>query len=140
MLADPNQVYGCILKSPQNRYLLVQGKQSGKWSFPKGHPEEDESGMECAHRELMEETGLRVSYLYDRVYCLATGTYYMYSIPFECDAEPSDRDEITQCKWVDVDDMRNMSVNVDVNTFLRRIQRNPNKTVKRCLPQPLRVF
>lgn len=36
---------------------------AGHWSFPKGHPEENESGLEAAQRELFEETGLQVDHL-----------------------------------------------------------------------------
>ena len=39
-------------------FLLVQHK-AGHWSFPKGHPEQDESALDTARRELAEETGLR---------------------------------------------------------------------------------
>ncbi|MEM9753496.1 MAG: NUDIX domain-containing protein [Planctomycetota bacterium] len=39
------------------RYLLVQHK-AGHWSFPKGHPEGEESPEATARRELEEETGL----------------------------------------------------------------------------------
>jgi bis(5'-nucleosidyl)-tetraphosphatase len=41
------------------RVLLVQ-HQSGHWSFPKGHPEKDETAKTAASRELKEETGLSV--------------------------------------------------------------------------------
>ena len=39
-------------------YLLVQHR-AGHWSFPKGHPEGDETPLETARRELAEETGLK---------------------------------------------------------------------------------
>ncbi len=39
-------------------YLLVQ-HDAGHWSFPKGHPEGDETLLQTARRELAEETGLR---------------------------------------------------------------------------------
>lgn len=38
-------------------YLLVQ-LHAGHWSFPKGHPEPDETPIDTARRELREETGL----------------------------------------------------------------------------------
>ena len=38
-------------------YLVVQHK-AGHWSFPKGHPDADETPSETALRELREETGL----------------------------------------------------------------------------------
>lgn len=37
--------------------LLIKNK-GGHWSFPKGHPEGDETGIETARRELREETGI----------------------------------------------------------------------------------
>lgn len=48
----------------RRRYLLVQ-HHAGHWGFPKGHPEGDETPVESAVRELMEETGLAVSRLLD---------------------------------------------------------------------------
>ncbi len=53
------KVYGTICISNEGRVLLVRGRLSGKWSFPKGHMEPFESGNECALRELFEETGIR---------------------------------------------------------------------------------
>lgn len=38
-------------------FLLVQ-HQAGHWSFPKGHPEKDETHEQTALRELEEETGI----------------------------------------------------------------------------------
>lgn len=37
--------------------------QSGHWTLPKGHPEGDETPIECAKRELFEETGLSIDTL-----------------------------------------------------------------------------
>ncbi len=33
----------------------------GTWSFPGGHLEENETPIECAHREAKEETGLKLT-------------------------------------------------------------------------------
>jgi 8-oxo-dGTP pyrophosphatase MutT (NUDIX family) len=48
-----------ILETPGQpaRFLLVQ-HVAGHWAFPKGHPEEDETPIEAALRELAEETGI----------------------------------------------------------------------------------
>ena len=50
---------GIIIKDIQNdQVLLVFGRKSQKWGFPKGHMEEGESEEETALRELKEETGI----------------------------------------------------------------------------------
>lgn len=40
--------------------LLIKHVNSGHWSFPKGHVEGDETEVETAKREIMEETGIDV--------------------------------------------------------------------------------
>jgi 8-oxo-dGTP pyrophosphatase MutT (NUDIX family) len=41
------------------RFLLLRGRDSGVWSFPKGHPEREDGGssLQTAIRETFEETG-----------------------------------------------------------------------------------
>jgi 8-oxo-dGTP pyrophosphatase MutT (NUDIX family) len=39
------------------QFLLIQHR-AGHWSFPKGHPEEGETHLETARRELAEETAI----------------------------------------------------------------------------------
>lgn len=38
--------------------LLIRHINSGHWSFPKGHVEGEETEIETAHREVLEETGI----------------------------------------------------------------------------------
>ncbi len=40
--------------------LLIRHVNSGHWSFPKGHVEGNETEIETAHREVLEETGIDV--------------------------------------------------------------------------------
>lgn len=42
----------------QRQFLLMQHRD--RWDLPKGHVDEGESRMECALRELWEETGISV--------------------------------------------------------------------------------
>lgn len=128
MIAN-NQVYGCILVSPNKRYLLVQGRKSGKWSFPKGHPNDNEMPLECAKRELLEETGLRAPFMYSYSYQLATGVYFLYKTCEENICETLDPDEIQGIIWASLSEMKKMNVNIDVNTFLRQ---------RRLYPFPLK--
>jgi 8-oxo-dGTP pyrophosphatase MutT (NUDIX family) len=124
MIAN-NQVYGCILVSPHKRYLLVQGRKTGKWSFPKGHPMPEEEPLDCARRELFEETGLRAPFMYSYTYQLSTGVYYLYKTRTEDRCETLDPDEIMETKWVTLSQMKKMKVNIDINTFLRQIKLYP---------------
>ena len=50
---------GVIIKDAhQDQVLLVFGRKSQKWGFPKGHMEEGETEEQTALRELKEETGI----------------------------------------------------------------------------------
>jgi bis(5'-nucleosidyl)-tetraphosphatase len=42
---------------PIAEFLLMQ--HAGRWDLPKGHVDEGESDLECALRELFEETSIR---------------------------------------------------------------------------------
>ena len=42
----------------EGKYAMVQGRHTGKWSFPKGHSNEGEKPVECMLREVAEETGI----------------------------------------------------------------------------------
>jgi 8-oxo-dGTP pyrophosphatase MutT (NUDIX family) len=124
-----NQVYGCILVSPHNKYLLVQGRSTGKWSFPKGHPNQNEAPLDCARRELFEETGLNAPFMYSNSYQLTTGIYYLYKTRTEDICETLDPTEIVNICWATTTEMKKMNVNIDVNTFLRQ---------RRLCPFPLK--
>ena len=62
---EPDRVdcVGGIVTAPDGRLLLIQrGKEParGCWSVPGGRVEEDETTIEAAYREILEETGLQV--------------------------------------------------------------------------------
>lgn len=117
------KVYGCICISTNNRVLLVKGRKSKKWSFPKGHRENtDYSTLECALRELKEETGLvlRNNYLCVKKYKAAE--YYIYSMSEESRLIPYDTREIEDAGWFTFDEVKELSKNVDVSMFCNHIE------------------
>ena len=62
---EPDRVdcVGGIVKAPDGRLLLIQrGNEParGCWSVPGGRVEEDETIIEAAYREILEETGVEV--------------------------------------------------------------------------------
>ena len=49
----------CIFNYSGTRCLLVK-QRGGKWGFPKGSKEHNESEKECMYREVLEETNLHL--------------------------------------------------------------------------------
>jgi len=57
----PRHAAGFVLferSSGGRRYLLLRNRRHGTWGFPKGHCDPGEALLDCARRELAEETSL----------------------------------------------------------------------------------
>ena len=125
-----HKVYGSICISPANTILLVLGKRSGKWSFPKGHKQRSETYLKCVERETLEETGInlcgRTPVAHHK---LSVGEYYFYEIEEELPTKINDTSEIDDVRWVSFDNLTEMNCNVDVNNFLSRLNRQANSPV-----------
>lgn len=126
------RIYGGILivRHPTDpfldRYALVQGRYTGKWSFPKGHSNEGEEPLECTLREVEEETGIAnlpdpVDYIR-----IGYGNYHIFYLDRIIDLVPQDTHEIIKTVWATIGEMELLSINVDVNryrkTWLKRHQ------------------
>jgi len=67
-LDDKNQISGkvmekagaIVLNRKDDAIALVFRKKHNDWSFPKGHLKRGEKAIDCARREVWEETGLSV--------------------------------------------------------------------------------
>ena len=121
-----NEVYGSIVVSPQQRFLLVRGRATGKWSFPKGHLEGAESPLDCARRELFEETGVSL-----KDYGPSTGLfrlrmahYFLFRVPTEFRLWAMDSREVMDHRWFTFQEIQHLQGNVDVSEFVRKMQRN----------------
>ena len=89
--------------------LLIKHINSGHWSFPKGHVEENETETQTALREIKEETGLDV--MIDPTF-RETVTYFPRKdtqkvvVYFIAKAKSGEyvrqEDEISEIKWVDI--------------------------------------
>lgn len=104
----------------------MKGRQGEKkWSFPKGHRESyDTSPLDCALRELKEETGLSLTESFSGSKRFRAGEYYIFLLPKEYHAVPEDSNEIEDAKWFTVKEMEDLNKNVDVSIFSRYIH-NP---------------
>ena len=125
--ATNEKVYGSICISSLNTILLVRGRKSNKWSFPKGHKKRGETYIDCVVRETYEEAGIALDNVLPSAYQrLSVGEYYFYDLEEEILPCIKDTEEITEARWMSVNEMRKEPCNVDVNNFLSRLQRNNN--------------
>jgi 8-oxo-dGTP pyrophosphatase MutT (NUDIX family) len=118
------KVYGSICISPLSTILLVRGRKSNKWSFPKGHKDGNETYLECVNRETYEEAGIDLlNYVPSAFQRLSVGEYYFYELPYEVETEIQDTREIMEARWMSLNEMKSEKCNVDVNAFLSKIKR-----------------
>lgn len=121
-LPGRTDIYGAVIQSQiTKRFALVQGKQTGKWSFPKGHVNRFETPLECVIREVREETGIENLPQPIQGISLEVGYYYAFSIMNEVSLIPIDVNEIQETGWFTIEEMQQLSVNVDVSKFLKHI-------------------
>lgn len=128
----PCQVYGTILVSPYGRVLLVQGRETGKWSLPKGHITEDDAQL-CAIRETYEETGIVLPHVIRPRFTFTAGKYYLYYLDHEPCVKIGDSKEIMEYGWFGEEELKSgkLLCNVDVSVFIKRYLRLLHK--KSCV-------
>lgn len=103
-------VRGCALLNPSmDKMLLVKGIESPSWGFPRGKISKGETDVECALRELEEETGFDASDLIDEdefVERTIKGKNYkifiIKGVPDDTKFIPKVRYEIVDIKWMDI--------------------------------------
>lgn len=116
----PNIIYGAILRhrsATETKYAVVQGRYTGKWSFPKGHSKESETPLECALRELYEETSIKLTILPTEYLRIGFGNYYVFDVDKEYDLIPTDTNEIMNTRWVTLQEMDRLLLNADANLW-----------------------
>ena len=114
-------VYECIMKKcgiilynvDTQKYLLVHGKKSQKWGFPKGHMEPGESEEETALREFYEETGIVLNKALESKIRFRNNIYFSVST-HNCDVPTvyniPDKNEIEYVEWFSEQDMLRLNI------------------------------
>lgn len=103
-------VRGCALLNPTlDKMLLVKGIESSSWGFPRGKISKGESDLDCALRELEEETGFNAADLIDEdIFVERTikgknyKIYIVKGVPETTKFVPQVRFEIADIKWMDI--------------------------------------
>ncbi len=100
------EVAACYLHTGSKLLLLkrAKGSETGRWGVPAGKVETGESSKEAAERELLEETGIRLSGKdVGKLYIRKPHIDYIYHMfAIDCDWEHSVKlsDEHTDHLWV----------------------------------------
>ena len=111
------KVFGTICVNSCGDVLLVRGKRSKKWSFPKGHCKGNETDIECALRELKEETGLVIKTPHSSYHKLRGGGYFVFAIQGNPEVKIGDNWEIEKAEWWPLTNLPTIDSNVDVSIF-----------------------
>jgi bis(5'-nucleosidyl)-tetraphosphatase len=101
--------------------LLVRGKRSKIWSLPKGCIDDEETEVECAQREMLEETGVNVSIdtsIHPRV-MINHNVYFLVHIQHNPKLKIRDRGEIDKVNWITLSELRSMNSNKDLRSILQ---------------------
>ena len=123
----PTHTYGIVLVSDKGNILVVKGRLSEKWGFPKGHGNNGEKPLDAALRELKEEAGIDVSDLpppYERRFKTKSGamggTYFIYKVKNEPSLSIGDTKEICDAMWCPKERLPSLLANMDLKAFCYR--------------------
>ena len=129
-----NKKCGIILfNEDKNSYLLVYGKKSQKWGFPKGHMELGETTRETALREFYEETGYELQNVsLNKTFIVKNNTYFLTTIKDEnkhliqkAKSIPDDK-EIQFFQWIPKANLLNMDIltcNFGLKAYILHLKR-----------------
>lgn len=106
-------VRGAILLNPaMDSVVLVKGwKKGANWSFPRGKINKDEDDLDCAVREVYEETGLdlrsaglvpttgKPKYIEINMREQQLRLYVFRDVPMDYNFQPQTRKEISKIQW-----------------------------------------
>ncbi|XP_034027357.1 m7GpppN-mRNA hydrolase-like [Thalassophryne amazonica] len=126
-------VYGAIiLDETMRNVLLVQGYHGG-WSFPCGKMEKGEKPIDCAIREVDEETGFNIEtkicqdhYLEKKCANRVVGHYIILGVSKETIFHPKTMNEIKNIQWFSIDKLSQKHKSdrqfFTVTSFIRPLQ------------------
>jgi 8-oxo-dGTP pyrophosphatase MutT (NUDIX family) len=115
-----SHVYGAILLTPDGETVVIRGRQSGKWSFPKGHGSAYETPLVACVRELKEETGIDLKGIKPNDELrFKTGTYFVFYVSERILLNPEDTKEVSESMWVPLLRLNSLIGNKDLSTFCR---------------------
>ncbi len=121
-----SKVYGAIMRYTDKNtkeiyYALIQGRYTGKWSFPKGHSNKGEEPYDCVRREVFEETGIKGLPNPTSDQRIGFGHYYIFDVETKYDLQPQDKKEVMNHRWVTQKELDELQLNVDASYFKKSL-------------------
>jgi len=126
------QVSGIIVLC-NDRVLLCQRSDSGKWATPMGHMEKGEDPMDCAYREFYEETNLEIvepiEYLgkikrYKGGKIKSETSLFLFEVNEELEpnlSKAQDGHEHTECGYYDIEEIEGLVMEESLKEFILKI-------------------
>lgn len=114
-----------MLNSELTKVVLVRGYESKSWSFPRGKISKDESDLDCAIREVREETGfdcrnyVKETDVLERTICGKNFKIFLAKgVPEDTNFEPLVRNEIAEITWFDIKSLQKAAKNTSQKFFV----------------------
>lgn len=105
---------GGIVLDADNHLLIVYGRQSKKWSLPKGGLNQGEEYLQGALREIWEETGFRmIPNQNDQITCWTINKARIYILRINQKKprpKPIDQNEVEKACWLNLKDVQQMAI------------------------------
>lgn len=128
---------GVVFKrTPRGVQFALMKDSYGKWAFPKGHVEQNETREEAAARETLEELGLEQIRLLDELGTIdiwfrdryeKKGTlihkdihYFLFEAPEDAQLHPDPAQHAYEARWVSVGKLPRASSYRDMDPIIRK--------------------
>ena len=129
-------IVGGIIEK-DGKYLLVQEAKKkcyGKWNFPAGHLDFNESLEQGAIREIKEETGCDVElkgvcYIANRILEDDLCVMIVFNAKLIKEKIEYDKEEILDVKWIDYDEIVNKMDDKIRGSYVKKAVHNQNKNI-----------
>jgi 8-oxo-dGTP pyrophosphatase MutT (NUDIX family) len=123
------------------QYLLLKGRETGVWSFSKGHPEfcDREAPLRTAVRETWEETGLVAGQDYNIMgdsIRFGKRPYWVGMLTLNAADVAVCRAEHSEARWFTWEEICDLNANTDVRAWIKK-SRGPNGKFMHLTSQPL---
>lgn len=129
-----------MLNEEMDQVVLVKGwKKGANWSFPRGKINKDEDDLDCAVREVYEETGYDIKeaglakdeqdmkYIEVNMREQNMRLYVFRGVPMDTHFEPKTRKEISKIEWYKLTDLPTAKKNKNPDVVNESLPMNANK-------------